>query len=494
VSLWEKFQSRTVVYGGTSALAILLVAGILVFVILLGTRYSLRWDLTRNQSHSLSTVSRTLVKEVNKPLTMTAFIPEGSPERQRAREVLELYTRQNPKITFKYLDPERDPIRAGAAGFRRDGNVLLEYEGRKQLAETPTEESVSEALRRLLQKQQKKIYFLTGHGERTGPQERRGFQVAQKALKNEGYDLGELNLMRESDVPKDSAVLIIAAPQKDLLPNEVQALGRYLDRGGRTFLLLDPYHDAGLKNLLAGYGVTLDDGMIFEVNQLTQDRAILSPIVTQYPPHRITKEFTLATIFPFARPLFLNKDVKTATLVPLVETSPSSWEKIGKDWQNEWQKEKKALYDEKTDKKGPFTIAALVEPKLAKQPEVSPKPEAPSKPEVSPQASAKPDQKTATPEKPQENAKSYLAVFGDADFATDEFFNQLGNGDLFLNTVNFLSAEEKQIIIRKTSETLEPLLLTGWKIFIVFLVSVILLPLAMLIAGVAVYVRRRTLR
>jgi ABC-type uncharacterized transport system involved in gliding motility auxiliary subunit len=293
-------------------------------------------------------------------------------------------------------------------------------------------------------------------------------------------------------------VLIIDAPQKDLLPNEVAALGRYLDRGGRIFLLLDPYHDAGLKNLLAGYGVALDDGMIFEINQLTQDRAILSPIVTQYPPQRITREFTLATIFPFARPLFLNKDVKTATLVPLVNTSPSSWEKLGKDWQKDWQKEKKPLYDEKTDKKGPFTIAALVEPKLAKKLEVPSKPatktETPAKPEASPKAPAKPDQKTATPEKPKENAQAYLAVFGDADFASDQFFNQLGNGDLFLNTVNFLSAEEKQIIIRKTSANFEPLLLSSWKIFIVFLVSVILLPLAMLIAGVAVYLRRRALR
>ena len=161
-----------------------------------------------------------------------------------------------------------------------------------------------------------------------------------------------------------------------------------------------------------------------------------------------------------------------------METSASSWEKLGKDWQKELQKEKKPLYDEKTDKKGPFTMAALVEPKLARKPG----------------APAKPEQKTATPEKPQENAKGYLAVFGDADFAADQFFNQLGNGDLFLNTVNFLSAEEKQIIIRKTSEKLEPLLLTSWKIFIVFFVSVILLPLAMLIAGVAVYVRRRALR
>jgi ABC-type uncharacterized transport system involved in gliding motility auxiliary subunit len=85
-------------------------------------------------------------------------------------------------------------------------------------------------------------------------------------------------------------------------------------------------------------------------------------------------------------------------------------------------------------------------------------------------------------------------VFGDADFAADEFFNQLGNGDLFLNTVNFLAAEEKQIIIRKDETKLEPLTLTGWKTLIIFFISVILLPLAMLSAGVAVYLRRRALR
>ena len=85
-------------------------------------------------------------------------------------------------------------------------------------------------------------------------------------------------------------------------------------------------------------------------------------------------------------------------------------------------------------------------------------------------------------------------MFGDADFAADEFFNQVGNGDLFLNTVNYLAAEEKQIIIRKSGEKLEPLLLTTWKSLTVFFISVILLPLAMLIAGIAVYLHRRKLR
>lgn len=465
MSLREKFQTRTLVYGTGAAAAVLLLAGILVFVVLLGNRYSLRWDLTRDQSHSLSAVSRNLLKEVAQPLTLTVFYPEGSPERQRAREILGLYTRQNPKISYRFLDPEKDPVRADEAGYRRYGNVLLEYEGRRQLAESPEEEALSEALRRILQKERKKLYLLTGHGERTAPREHRGFQAAKKALQNEGYELADLNLLTEAEVPQDAAVVIIAAPKKDLLPSEVAALQAYLDRGGRLLLLLEPFDDAGLKEFLAGYGVNLDNGIVLEYNQLTQDRAILSPIVTQYGSHRITQDFAFYTIFPGPRPLFLNREVKNATLVSLVTTAPASWERIGKDWQ---KNNKQPLFDPKQDKKGPFTIAVLVEPQGNLK-------------------AAAPDQKGAA-------RPSYLAVFGDADFAADEFFNQLGNGDLFLNTVNFLAAEEKQIIIRKTDKKMEPLLLTGWKTLVIFAVSMVLLPLTMLSAGLAAYLRRRSRR
>jgi ABC-type uncharacterized transport system involved in gliding motility auxiliary subunit len=185
----------------------------------------------------------------------------------------------------------------------------------------------------------------------------------------------------------------------------------------------------------------------------------------------------------------LNQEVKAATLTPVASTSPSSWEKIGKDWQKDWQKDKKPLFDPNKDQKGPFTVAALVELKADKKPDSAEK-----KPEAAEKKPAKPEQQEAPAEKPKETRQGYLAVFGDADFAADEFFNQLGNADLFLNTVNFLASEEKQIIIRKRDQKAEPLSLPAWKIYLVFLVSVILLPLIMLTAGVAVYLRRRTLR
>jgi ABC-type uncharacterized transport system involved in gliding motility auxiliary subunit len=80
------------------------------------------------------------------------------------------------------------------------------------------------------------------------------------------------------------------------------------------------------------------------------------------------------------------------------------------------------------------------------------------------------------------------------DFATNGYFNLSMNGDLFLNTVNFLAAEEKQIIIRKGDQKAQPLSLAGWQAWALFLLVLIFMPLAMLGAGVGAYLRRRAQR
>ena len=60
----DKISRRTLIYGGSSAAAALLLAGILVFVGLISHRYFLRWDLTRDRSQSLTAVSQALLREV----------------------------------------------------------------------------------------------------------------------------------------------------------------------------------------------------------------------------------------------------------------------------------------------------------------------------------------------------------------------------------------------------------------------------------------------
>jgi ABC-type uncharacterized transport system involved in gliding motility auxiliary subunit len=470
VNWLDKFKNRKVIYGTGSIVSVLLVVGILIVIALLANWYPWRWDVTQGKTQSLSALTKNLLKQVDQPLIMTAFIPEGGGERGSVKDVLQRYAYGNPKISFRLVDPEREPLKAKEAGYRFPGNVLLDYNSRHQMADRADEDTITNALRRILKTSRKKIYFLTGHGERDlANPEKGGLQIAKLALENEGYEIDSLNLVTQAQVPQDAAVLIVASPKKALLTSEVDALKAYLDRGGRILVLLEAFEDAGLKGLLAGYGITLDDGIILDVNQISQSLRIspVMPIALSYGPTPITRDFkNTITMFPLSRPLTLNREAKGVNLLPLVNSMPSSYEKLGKDV----LKTGKGNFDAKTDKKGPFSIGALAEIKLEG-----------AKPGKEPNPAVK---------KPAEENKTYLAVYGDMDFADNTYFNLFGNGDLFLNTVNFLAAEEQQIMVREARKA-QFLMLSGNQLWIMFFVCLVWAPLVLLVAGIWAYRIRR---
>jgi ABC-type uncharacterized transport system involved in gliding motility auxiliary subunit len=479
VSWGNPFKNRHVLYGAGSALSVLLVVGILLLASLLANWHPLRWDVTREQTQSLSPVSKALLKDVTKPLTMTVFLPEGAGERQTAKEVVQLYAFNNPQVSYHFVDPEKDPLKAQQAGYRYAGNVLLDYQERHQMADQPDENAITNALRKVLKLERKKVYFLAGHGERDlNDAKPGGFQVAKKALDNEGYDVEPLNLLTRGAIPPDAAVVIIAGPKKPLMSTEVQSLKSYLEHGGRLLVMLEAFEDGGLKDFLAGYGVDLDNGLILDVNQVSQSLGLsaVMPIVSQYGPSKITQDFkNIVTIYPMARPLFLKQEQQDITLLPLATTMSTSYEKLGKDW----IKAEKAAFDPAIDKKGPFTLAV--------QAEIKPTP--PQEAQAQPGAAQKPPQAA----KPEADSKTYMIVFGDVDFAANSFFNLFGNGDLFLNTANFLAQAMGQITVR-TEGKAQLLTLRGYQAWWLLLASLVWAPVIMLVAGVWAYRRRRRAR
>ena len=476
------FQKRKIVYGAGSALSVVLVVGILVVASLFASWHPVRWDLTRGKTQSLSPVSKALLKKVTKPLTMTVFVPEGSGERAKAKDVVQLYVFNNPHVSYHFVDPEREPLMAKEAGFRYAGNVLLTYRGRHQMADMPDENSITNALRKVLKVERKTIYFLAGHGERSlNDASPGGFQVAKKALENEGYVVKPLNLLTQGAIPKDAAVVVIAAPKKPLLGTEIEDLRGYIADGGRVLVMTEAFEDGGLKDFLADYGVGLDNGIILDVNRVSQALGLsaVMPIVSNYGLSKITQDFkNTVTIYPMARPLFLKKDLPQVTLTPLATTMSTSYEKLGKAW----IKTKQAGFDPKTDKKGPFVLAA--------QAEVQP---VEAKSAAQTQAAGKNPKPAAAKKDPPAKSKGYMVVFGDVDFAANSFFNLFGNGDLFLNTTNFLAKAMGQITVRTVGKAQLLTLKTGeaWWLFIA---SLIWGPGIMLIAGIWAYRRRRRAR
>ena len=245
--------------------------------------------------------------------------------------------------------------------------------------------------------------------------------------------------------------------------------------------MLEAFEDGGLQGFLAGYGVGLDNGLILDVNQVSQSLGLsaVMPLVSQYGPSKITQDFkNLVTIYPMARPLILKKDHPDVTLLALATTMPTSYEKLGK----EWIKDEKAAFDAKTDKKGPFTVGAQAEIKLT-----------PAKGE--PARKGGQDQGRAGEKQPapRKDRKPTWWFSGTADFAANSFFNLFGNGDLFLNTTNFLARAMEQITVRGAGKA-QLLTLKSGQIWALFLVCLAGVPLVMLAAGIWAYRRRRARR
>jgi ABC-type uncharacterized transport system involved in gliding motility auxiliary subunit len=242
--------------------------------------------------------------------------------------------------------------------------------------------------------------------------------------------------------------------------------------------MVDPETATTLPSFLAEYGFKLENDIVVDTVSRLLGGDYFMPVVNEYETHAITDKFTYATFFPFARSVEIAEPKpEGVTLTALAKTSPNSWSERQLD-----QKEVKFTPDK--DKQGPVNLAAVSSFKT-KAAEPSPAP-----------VEAKPGQPAAENAKPKPEAaekEARMAVVGDSDFAKNRYYSVSGNGNFFLNIANWLTEEADLIAIQPKTQTPRTIQLTPSQGRLLFLVSVIILPLAVLLLGVSVWVRRRSL-
>ena len=198
------------------------------------------------------------------------------------------------------------------------------------------------------------------------------------------------------------------------------------------------------------------------------------PVVSEYEPHAITERFGYATFFPFARSVEIAETKpEGVTLSPLAKTSPNSWSERELD-------QKEVKFSPEKDKQGPVGLAAVAEVEIKA-----------AEPSPAPAEAAKPDETPAQPGTPDKKAR--IAVIGDSDFIKNRYYGLSGNGNFFLNVANWLTEEADLIAIQPKTRTPRTIQLTPSQGRLIFLASIVLLPLAVLVVGVSVWARRRSL-
>jgi len=452
-----------------TAFGFIAVVGILVAVALVGQRHPLRVDLSESRRYTLSDQSKKILAGLKGDISIKAFFQEAGRNREQTRDLLETYRYQTKNIRYEFIDPDRYPTVAKQYQIRSYGTLVLEGFGKTQTVNTADEQSITNAIMKLSQEGERDAYFLTGHGERdTTDIGKDGYATAKTAVEKENFKVKSLNLLVEARIPEDAALVVIAGPQKPLLANEIALLGRYLHHGGRVMVLLEPFADGGLRDFLKSYGFLLAADIVVDPMSRVFGASPFMPVITQYGLHKITEGFTVASVFPTARSVYTEeKSPPGVTLTELALTSPSSWAET--EYQAASANEVK--FDERKDRKGPVPLAAIAAIGVGNR--------------------GGETQDKGSFGKGPSGGEAHLAVFGDCDFASNTYFNLQGNGDFFLNTINFLGHQEDLVSIQRPKSGAAPLTLSRSQERILFWVGLLLMPLVVLAAGIAVFQRRR---
>jgi ABC-type uncharacterized transport system involved in gliding motility auxiliary subunit len=475
--LREIVRHRGTRYGLNTALALTLFLAIVVVVEALAVRYNVRVDLTEGRRHSLSDQSIKLLRSLEKDVHAVAFYRTDEPGQAAAQDLLTQYANVSPKFRFELVDPDRHPALARRYGITTYGTVVLESGGKEEKFQGAEEERITNALVKLLRTEKHVLYFLTGHGEPgLDSAARQGLSQAKQALTGVEYEVKPLLLLREQEVPKDAAVLVIAGPQSDLLPTELQLIEAYIKRGGKLLVLLDPFTAPALTDLLKKYGIVMGRDIIVDRLSRAFGGDYLLPVVTQYEPHPITQDFTLASFFPFARTVDAAKELPAGVIVHVLgRTSSGSWAETDKAALDRGE----AGYDEGKDRQGPVPIGAVATIEVSTEGPGLRTEEAKT-------------EKAANGERPTVNQKKgRIVAYGTSAFIQNNYLGLSGNRDLFLNSVSWLAEEEQLIAIRPRQAKFTPLVLTANQARLAFWGILVLPPLAMIGTWVVVFFRRR---
>jgi ABC-type uncharacterized transport system involved in gliding motility auxiliary subunit len=436
-------RARQTKYGAYAAIYILVMLAIVVVANVLADRFNKSYDTTSNKRYSLSDQTKKIVTGLKQNANITYF--NQSTRFQQGKDLLDQYANLSPKVHVVYVDPDKNPELARAAGIREFGTAVVQIGDKKETAKSVTEEGITGAFIRDLKGTTRTVCFVGGSGEHAiDDSERDGFSQFKDLVSKDEYQARAIDLLQKAEVPADCTTVVIAGPTHDYLQPQVDAIKSYVENGGRAFFMLDPPVQFGrsqvatndaLTTLLQSWGVTLDKDMILDLNPMGQ-LAGLGPqvaLVTTYSGQPIVAQMRGSAVgFPLSRSMQI-KNAATSNL-----SSPE------------------VSVADPNNRKGPLTIAAAGTYNTGKQ-----------------------------------NSQGRFVVTGSSSWAANRFLGFNGNSDLALNALNWLASDEDLISIRPKQQEDRRVTMTRAQLILVRAISQFVLPLMVVIAGTLVWWKRR---
>jgi hypothetical protein len=449
-----------------AALSIVILANLALF------RHDAHLDLTHEKAFTPSEEAREVIRGLSEQVEIAYFYQKQNQAARALGDMLRQLERQNPNFRVQLIDADQNPALASSLGVRTYNSAVLRIGERRVEVITTDDREIALGVLRLQRKRQVVICFAAGHGEYdidnfefhthfegshnhshdvsgTGvvQMEQHGLGRLRRAIEKLGLVARKISFATGQPIADDCAAIVEANPRTPYSAGETEVLRRYLERGGSAMFLIEPDYtlDDSLATLLASAGIRVRDGVIVDPTEhyFTDEQMIA---VARYGPHPATRGLALS-FYPGARPLEL-VPAAGVQVAPLVASSADSYVIANR------------LGDQLKAKSGPRAsqiIAIAAEGRMGGLP-----------------------------------AGTFrMVVAGDADFASNSFFPYLANSDAVLAEIAWLTREERAPAMRPPVEVLPSVTLTGEQMRSIFLVTVLLMPGLIAVAGGAMWWWRR---
>ena len=445
------FSKRSSQVGTNTVLLAIGVLAILIVFNYFGFQHKKTFDLTSEKFFTLSDQTKKIVGGLKTDVNVVRF--SKTPD-SVFNELLNEYRPLSLHLKFETIDPDQKPDVAKDYGISSVGDVVVAAGDRKQTVEGAsagnlTEENLTSAIMKVTQTAKNTACFVTGHGEKsTSDSSEHGYSFVSDALKKEGLELKDINLLTTNGVPSDCSLVIVAGPTKSFFPQEEQALSKYLSGGGKALFEVDPDTDPKLDDIFKDWNISVGEDVVFDPSRMLLGAGPQYVVIQSYGDSSITAPLKQqTTFFPLARTVSIADKSKTdGQRIELLQTTDAGFTR---------QIEKGAA--RASAKPGPSGVQTLGIAAFDKA--------------VAP------------------NAR--LVVIGDSDFASNAFVTGGSNADLFDNTIDWLAQQENQISIRPKQPTDRHIQMTEAQRSALTWLDVFFLPGIVIISGVAIWWKRR---
>ncbi|MCM0648294.1 GldG family protein [Clostridium swellfunianum] len=471
LNIKKSFKTSNFKYGGYSTLLTILVLAVLVAVNLVAGKLNIKKDLTQDKLYTLSEETSKILNNLQKDTKIMLFFETGKKD-PNISAVMDKYKAASKKLIFEEHDPFKQPQLAQK--YSKDGKNVgigtivveqgnrfktISYDdffgytvgsyGEENVDSFAAEQQLTNAIVYVNSDKEQILYTLSGHDESALS----GDVISQ--LQVENYSVQDINLLQGNAVLNKGDMLIVNSPKRDISKDEAEKIKSFLKNGGRAAFFVDINKEVlpNLQELLSFYAIKLQNAVAVEgeANRVARSQLELLPELQSHEIINDIKSKNMLIFTPVAQGVEELKDKReTVKIESLLKTSDNSWAKTNLNTTT--------LTKEGKDLTGPFNIAVAI-----------------------------------TDEDNTTKAIAKLIVVGSSTFMNSNI-NQATNGanlDFIMNSFNWLQDKKDGTTLRPKTLTSESLTMTNLQKLSFSAMVVIILPAAILAAGVIVWLRRR---